>query len=78
MKLPNEVLYIINKLNENNFKAYAVGGCVRDLYIEKEPHDYDITTEATPEQVKNIFKNEKIFDTGIKYGTVTLVLNNEN
>ena len=78
MKLPNEVLYIINKLNENNFKAYAVGGCVRDLYIEKEPHDYDITTEATPEQVKNIFKNEKIFDTGIKYGTITLVLNNEN
>ena len=78
MKLPNEVLYIINKLNENNFKAYAGGGCVRDLYIEKEPHDYDITTEATPEQVKNIFKNEKIFDTGIKYGTITLVLNNEN
>ena len=53
---------------------HVVGGCVRDLYMGVELHDYDITTSATPEAVKDVFRGERIIDTGIRHGTVTLVV----
>jgi len=67
---------IIDKLNRASFEAYLVGGCVRDMLMEKEPKDWDITTSATPEEVKALF--DKTFDTGIEHGTVTVVLGGEN
>ncbi len=76
MNLPKEVAMIINKLYENGFEAYAVGGCVRDSLMGVEPKDYDITTDALPEQVKELFP--KTFDTGIQHGTITVVENKEN
>lgn len=76
IKVPNDVKYILNKLIENNFEAYIVGGCVRDIILNKEPKDYDITTSAKPEEVIKLF--DKVILTGIKHGTVTVVLNNEN
>lgn len=76
MNLPNDVNKIIKKLKKNDFEAYAVGGCVRDSIMGVEPKDYDITTSATPEQIKSIFK--KTIDTGIEHGTVTVVENGEN
>ena len=64
---------ILEKLNNAGFKAYIAGGAVRDLLMNKTPHDYDIATSAMPEEVKSIFL--KTIDTGIKHGTVTVIEN---
>ncbi|MBO5908057.1 MAG: hypothetical protein J6Q85_07925 [Clostridia bacterium] len=73
-RLPEEVLYIISKINGAGYRADIVGGPVRDLIRGVEPSDYDITTDARPEDVKRIFATERVVETGIKHGTVTLVL----
>lgn len=65
--------YIINKLEANGYEAYAVGGCVRDLIMNKKADDFDITTSATTDEIKNVFSQEKIIETGIKHGTVTVL-----
>ena len=75
LKLPEEVNYLISKLNENGFEAYAVGGCVRDMILGKIPDDYDVTTNALPEEIKSVFSDLKTIDTGIKHGTVTVIKN---
>ena len=72
--LPSSVKYIIETLNHNGYEAYVVGGCVRDSILHKIPKDWDITTNALPDSVKSIFKDKKIIDTGIKHGTVTIIL----
>lgn len=72
IKVPEHVEYIINTLIENGYEAYAVGGCVRDTILRREPGDWDITTSAKPEQVKALFK--RTIDTGIEHGTVTVML----
>lgn len=69
--LPGDVSYIINKLEEAGYEAYAVGGCIRDILLGREPLDWDITTSAKPSFIKSCFK--KTVDTGIKHGTVTVV-----
>ena len=73
MNLPADVQNIINVLESNGHEAYAVGGCVRDCILGKNPHDWDITTSALPEQVKALFS--RTFDTGIEHGTVTVLMN---
>jgi len=55
MIIPNEVKNILTKLQEANFEAYAVGGCVRDLLLNREPKDWDVCTNALPEQIQEIF-----------------------
>ena len=77
IKIPDDVLYIIDILENNNFEAYAVGGCVRDSLSGKEPHDWDICTSALPEQTMKCFESHHIIETGLKHGTVTLMLNHE-
>lgn len=72
MKLPKNVEYILNELNNKGYEGYIVGGCVRDYLMGTEPHDYDITTSALPEEVKKIFPHT--VDTGIQHGTVTVVI----
>lgn len=69
---PEDVTYILDTLKSAGFKAYAVGGCVRDSFMGRTPHDWDITTSARPEQVKGLFK--RTIDTGLKHGTVTVML----
>lgn len=59
-------------------EAYLVGGCVRDAIMGNEMNDFDITTSATPDEMKVAFANERTFDTGIKHGTITLYYNHEN
>ncbi len=76
LALPSFVYGIIEKLSENGFFAYAVGGCVRDLLMGTVPHDWDIATSALPEQVIRIF--EKTVKTGIAYGTVTVFFGGGN
>ena len=70
--LPKNVENIIGSLEEHGFAGFAVGGCVRDSLLKKTPTDWDITTDALPEDMKKIFK--KTFDTGIAHGTVTVLM----
>lgn len=72
--LPDEVGYIINRLYETGNEAYAVGGSVRDALLGKEPKDWDICTSAEPTFVKQVF--EYTADTGLKHGTITVILPN--
>ena len=78
IRLPEKVEYIIKRMNECGERADIVGGCVRDFLLGQEPNDYDLTTSASPAQTKEIFKDHKTIDTGIKHGTVTLVLDREH
>lgn len=69
--LPDKVKFIINTLMQAGYEAYAVGGCVRDSILGRAPGDWDITTSASPIQVKELFP--KTVDTGIQHGTVTVM-----
>lgn len=77
ISLPPKVKYIIDKIHENNFEAYIVGGCVRDAILGIKPNDYDITTNATPKTIKNIFRDFKCIETGIEHGTISVVIDEE-
>lgn len=72
VNMPDNVAQIINTLEKNGYEAYAVGGCVRDAMMGRTPHDWDITTSATPQQVKALFP--RTIDTGIQHGTVTIMI----
>ena len=72
MDIPKDVSFIIDELYSHGYEAYAVGGCVRDCILKREPGDWDITTSARPYEVKEIFK--RTIDTGIAHGTVTVML----
>lgn len=73
--MPKGAEYIIRSLEDAGFEAYIVGGCVRDAILGREPEDWDITTDAKPEEVKSIFRTT--VDTGIEHGTVTVLLPKE-
>lgn len=72
MQIPAEVESIIETLKKGGYEAYAVGGCVRDTLLGRVPGDWDITTSARPEQVKELFR--RTVDTGIQHGTVTIMI----
>ncbi len=74
--IPDKVNEIIKELKQHGFEAYAVGGCVRDMVLGREPEDWDITTSATPQEVKRIFR--RTVDTGIAHGTVTVLIDKEH
>ena len=78
MRLPENILKAINILSGGGFEAFVVGGCVRDMIMGKVPDDYDITTNALPGQTVECFKDYKVIETGIKHGTVTVVIDGEN
>jgi len=72
IKLPKPVGYLIEVLNENGFEAFVVGGSVRDSLLGKTPKDWDLTTNAIPEKVQQLFP--KTIATGLKHGTITVLL----
>lgn len=73
-KIPAEIKKALKKLEQHNFEAYLVGGCVRDLIINRPPNDFDIATNAKPEMIIDIFKEYKAVPTGLKHGTVTILI----
>lgn len=73
IQMPEDVKYILEKLNSAGHEAYAVGGCVRDSILGRVPDDWDITTSAKPEETKALFP--RTIDTGIQHGTVTVMCN---
>ena len=75
IQLPEKVNTIIQTLQEHGYEAYAVGGCVRDSLLGREPGDWDITTSASPAETKKLFA--RTVDTGIEHGTVTVLLGKE-
>lgn len=77
MDMPKNVDTAIDLLQSAGFEAYVVGGCVRDSLLGKTPNDWDITTSAKPEDMKSVFADFHCIDTGIKHGTVTVVIDGE-
>ena len=75
INMPAQAAKVIKTLEEHGFEAYIVGGCVRDSILGRTPGDWDITTSASPQEVKEIF--EHTVDTGIEHGTVTVLMNHE-
>ena len=71
--LPSPVLDTLDCLHRAGYEAWIVGGCVRDLLLDRVPTDYDITTSALPQQTKEVFRHERVLETGIRHGTVTLL-----
>ncbi len=76
INLPSNVNKIIDTLYSAGYEAYAVGGCIRDCLLSKNPYDWDITTNARPDEVKKLFK--KTLDTGIKHGTVSVLFKEDD
>lgn len=74
INLPSTVCWILDKLNSNGFEGYIVGGCVRDSLMGFIPHDWDICTSALPQQIMDLFSDCKIVPTGLKHGTITVVI----
>lgn len=75
--IPPNANKIIKTLQHNGFKAYVVGGAVRDSILGRNVHDWDICTSATPDEMLRVFKNEKVIETGLQHGTITIVIDDE-
>ncbi len=73
ISVPKTVSRLLARLMENGYTAYAVGGCVRDLLMNKQPTDYDVCTSARPDEISRAFSDCKTVPTGIKHGTVTVL-----
>ena len=74
MIIPPEACDLMDKLEREGFTVYAVGGCVRDTLLGQRPHDYDLCTNASPEQICNVFAKYQLIRTGEKHGTIAVVL----
>lgn len=72
LNFPKSIQEIVEKLHEQ-YEVYYVGGCVRDTLLHKEIHDFDATTNATPDEMKQILSSYKVIETGIKHGTLTII-----
>ena len=77
MQIPTYAKHAMDLLENAGFECYAVGGCVRDSLLGKEPNDWDITTIALPEETKKVFTGYKVIETGIKHGTITVLVDDE-
>lgn len=76
--IPEEVRYLLKVLDDNGFNGFIVGGCVRDFLLNVKVEDWDITTNALPENIISIFKGNRIITTGLKHGTITVVVNKKH
>lgn len=74
MPLPSSVEYVLSKLKENGYQAYVVGGAVRDFLMGKTPHDYDLTSDALPSQISDVFKDFYQEHSGEKHGTIRVII----
>ena len=77
IEIPSGANEIIHNLQNNEYEAFLVGGCVRDSIFGRQIHDYDITTSATPDEMMKVFKDKRIIETGLQHGTITIVIDGE-
>lgn len=75
IRVPDDALVVLNRLEEHGHRAYVVGGCVRDSLLNQPPKDWDICTSARPEEMEDLFRDFHVVETGLKHGTLTVVLN---
>lgn len=75
--MQSKIEQILIRLKKSGYEAYMVGGCVRDLLLGKEPDDYDITTNALPDEIIEVFKGYKTLSLGKRYGTITVIFEDE-
>lgn len=73
ISLPSYALDIVNRLETFGFEAYVVGGCVRDSLMGRTPQDWDVCTNARPEEVLRVFRRFHVIKTGLQHGTVTVM-----
>ncbi len=76
-EFPKAAKIALEHLHNKGFEGYLIGGSVRDFLMNTDIGDVDITTNATPEKVKDVFSNFRVIETGIKHGTVTVIIENE-
>lgn len=74
LKIPEYAVKAVKQLEKHGFEAYFAGGCVRDFIMDITPHDFDITTNALPEQIKEVFSGFRVIPTGEKHGTITVII----
>ncbi|MBQ7849948.1 MAG: tRNA nucleotidyltransferase [Clostridia bacterium] len=77
IRLPEGAEFVLRRLNEHGYQAYVVGGCVRDSLLGREPKDWDICTDALPEEMQRIFRDQHVIETGLKHGTLTVMVDHE-
>ena len=77
IQLPDACRTILSRLTDAGHRAYAVGGCVRDSLLGRAPHDWDIATDARPAETQAVFRDFPVIETGIRHGTVTVLLDGE-
>ncbi len=77
MPLPSSVEYVLSKLKGNGYQAYVVGGAVRDFLMGKTPHDYDLTSDALPSQISDVFKDFYQEHSGEKHGTIRVIIDHK-
>ncbi len=77
ISVPKYIVKAIEQLEAAGYEAYCVGGCVRDSLLGKEPDDWDVCTSATPDEMKEVFAGFRLIETGIKHGTLTVIVDRE-
>ena len=77
MILPEHINLCIHRLEDRGFATYCVGGCVRDSVLGLTPHDYDLCTQATPDQIRQVFADYPLVLAGEKHGTISVVMGHE-
>lgn len=78
IKIPDGANKILNILYKNGYDGYLVGGCVRDSILGREPEDWDICTDCRPEEMVKLFASFKLVATGLRHGTITVIIGEEN
>ena len=76
IRIPAPVLSIMDALEQHGYSAYIVGGCVRDAILGREPHDWDVTTSANPQEMEEVFRDASVDKTGLIYGTLVVIIDN--
>ena len=73
IQIPDYIQVLIDLLNQNHYSAYVVGGAIRNALLGLPIHDYDLTTDATPDEMLQVFSSYRVFKTGIQHGTITVL-----
>ena len=76
-KLPAGAEFVIRRLHESGHQAYVVGGCVRDTLLGREPKDWDVCTNALPQEMQRVFADCHVVETGLQHGTLTVMYQHE-
>lgn len=76
-QIPDYAYLVLDRIKENGYEAYIVGGAVRDLYLDREIHDIDINTNMLPDEIKEMFSDYEQSNRGEKHGTITIIVGNK-